>query len=77
MRSLKNPSEDNNISESVIAGAAAPASGEDSVRISKRLERVVPTGVPGVDHVLKGGCAKLYASRIMSSEGKGILTLGE
>jgi hypothetical protein len=77
MRSLKKPSEDNNISEIATAGAAAPAPGEDLVRISNRPERVVPTGVLGVDHALKGGCAKLYASRIMTSEGKRILTLGD
>ena len=78
MRSFKKPGKDNNISEIATAGAAAPAPRVDFVSYPRdQKESYIQAFVTGVDHALKGGCAMLYASRIMTSEGKRILTLGD
>jgi hypothetical protein len=77
MRSFKKPSEASNISEIATAGAAQ-APRVDSVRYPRNQKgSYIQAFVIGIDHALKGGCAKLYASRIMPSEGKRILTLGD
>ena len=76
MRPFKKPSEASKISEIATAGTAAQASRVDSVRYLRNQKgSYIQASVIGIDHALKGGCAKLYASRIMPSEGKRILTL--
>ena len=78
MRPFKKPSEASNISEIATAGAATQAPRVDSVRYPRNQKgSYIQAFVIGIDHALKGGCVKLYASRIMTSEGKRIPTLGD
>jgi len=78
MRSFKKLSEASNISGIAAAGVAVQAPRVDSVRYpTNQKGSYIQAFVIGIDHALKGGCAKLYASRIMPSEGKRILTLGD
>ena len=72
------PGEANNIGEIATAGAAATASRVDSVRYPRDQKgSSIQAFVVSIDRALNGGCAERYASRIMTSEGKRILTLGD
>ena len=76
MRSFK-PGEANNIGEIATAGAA-PAPRVDSVRYPRYQKgSSIQAFVVSIDRALNGGCAERYASRIMTSEGKRIPTLGD
>jgi len=75
---FRKPSEASKISKIATARAAAQASRVDSVRYPRNQKgSYIQAFVIGIDHALKGGCVKLYASRIMTSEGKRIPTLGD
>ena len=76
MRFFK-PGEANNTGEIAPAGVA-PAPRVDSVRYPRDQKgSSIQAFVVSIDRALNRGCAKRYASRIMTSEGKRILTLGD